>query len=150
MNSKKGPLLLIGGILLAGIIGIVVFGASRGNQTEDARPGSQSGTSQGSSSQPDTSQGNAGQSAADALDVTIENYAFSPAGITVKAGTTVTWTNRDTVKHNVVGDDIAASGLNGELIGKEETFEYTFNKPGTYSYFCEPHPYMKGTVTVTE
>jgi amicyanin len=79
--------------------------------------------------------------------VTIQSYAFGPKAITVKAGTTVTWTNTDGVKHTVTSD--SGNTLKSDLFGRGETFSYTFMTAGTYSYHCEPHPYMKGTVVVT-
>lgn len=83
--------------------------------------------------------------------VTIAKYAFSPSPLTVKKGTSVTWTNTDTAKHNVVVDDGApAGGPDGPLFGKGETFSFTFNTVGTYKYHCSPHPYMHGEVIVTE
>jgi amicyanin len=89
------------------------------------------------------------EKAADAANsVTIENYKFGPATMTVKVGTKVTWTNQDTVKHTVTVD--SGDGPKSELFGKGQTFSYTFTKAGSYSYHCEPHPYMKATVTVTE
>ena len=82
--------------------------------------------------------------------VTIKSYAFGPKSLTVKAGTTVTWTNQDIARHNIVVDDGApAGGPNGPLFGKGETFSFTFANVGTYAYHCDPHPYMHGTVVVT-
>ena len=78
--------------------------------------------------------------------VTVANYAFSPASITVKVGTKVTWTNQDAVKHTVTGDN---GGPSSDLFGRGETYSYTFDKVGTFTYHCSPHPYMKGSVTVT-
>ncbi len=82
--------------------------------------------------------------------VEINDYAFGPANITVKAGTKVTWTNQDSVKHDVVADDNVDNGPKSELLAKGDTYSFTFDKAGTYTYHCSPHPYMKGTVTVTE
>jgi plastocyanin len=77
--------------------------------------------------------------------VTINNFMFGPAGLTVKAGSTVTWTNQDEEPHTVVG-----SGLKSPVLGNQgSTYAYTFTTPGTYSYNCSIHPYMHGTVTVT-
>jgi len=81
--------------------------------------------------------------------VTIQNYAFGPANITVKKGTTVTWTNQDSVEHDVVTDN-GAAGPKSELLAKGKSYSYTFDTVGTFSYHCTPHPYMKATVTVTE
>jgi amicyanin len=83
--------------------------------------------------------------------VEIKDYKFGPQNITVKKGTTVTWTNRDDAKHNVVAQgENAANGPKSELLAKDQTYTYTFNTAGTFNYRCEPHPYMTGMVTVTE
>jgi plastocyanin len=77
--------------------------------------------------------------------VVIENYAYSPATLTVSVGTTVTWTNQDTVKHTVTTQtQLFDSGL----LAKDESFSYTFNQKGDFDYYCRPHPYMKGKVSV--
>ena len=81
--------------------------------------------------------------------VTIENFAFSPAAITVKKGTTVTWTNKDSAMHTVTETDGQDGPKSGDLAtGKSYTF--TFDKVGTYKYDCSIHTSMTGTVTVTE
>ena len=86
--------------------------------------------------------------------VTIKDFAFSPATIKVKKGTTVTWTNQDTTGHNVVAEDSNNTGglpLSAPLLNKGETFSFTFNDVGTFKYHCAPHAtMMKGTVEVTE
>ena len=78
--------------------------------------------------------------------VKITDYMFSPQTIKVKVGDTVTWTNNDTVKHTVTID--SGDGPKSDLFGKGQTYTYTFKKAGTFTYHCEPHPYMKGTVIV--
>ena len=77
-----------------------------------------------------------------------QDFAFAPANIIVDAGTTVTWTNHDGVGHTVTSD--GGGELQSPLLGQTETFSHTFVEPGRYSYFCKPHPYMKGLVTVLE
>ncbi|MFL6022765.1 MAG: cupredoxin family copper-binding protein [Marmoricola sp.] len=80
--------------------------------------------------------------------VMIENYAFSPAALTVEVGDTVTWTNMDEAPHTVT----VSSGpvkFASPTLQKGQTFTYTFTKAGTYSYYCAVHPDMKATVTVT-
>ena len=79
--------------------------------------------------------------------VTIENYGFTPAAITVKAGTTVMWTNKDEEPHSVVSTDEPMHSPT--LAGKDNTFWHTFTKPGRYAYNCGIHPFMHGTVEVT-
>jgi amicyanin len=81
----------------------------------------------------------------DANTVVIQNYEFSPSVIRIKQGDTVTWTNRDSVQHNV-----AHNSFESPLLRRGETYQYTFNAPGTYEYHCSPHPYMVGTVIVEE
>ena len=91
------------------------------------------------------------QAPKDANSITIANYKFDPTPLKVKKGTTVTWTNTDIAKHNIVADDNQpAGGPNGPLIAKGETYAFTFNTVGMYAYHCSPHPYMHGAVEVTE
>lgn len=75
--------------------------------------------------------------------VTIADYAFSPATLTVPVGTTVTWTNQDGSNHLVKFSDAASTRLK-----KGATYARTFTEPGTYPYECSIHPSMTGTVVV--
>jgi plastocyanin len=77
--------------------------------------------------------------------VSITNFAFDPAVLTVKARTTVTWTNNDIVAHTVTFTDVA----NSPVLNHGETFSRTFPAAGTYAYICSIHPFMHGTVVVT-
>src|SRR5262249_43589030 len=85
--------------------------------------------------------------AGEAKAVTIDNYSFSPSSLTVPAGTTVTWTNRDSEVHTVVADDSAPSFKSAGL-DTDDSFSFTFNKAGTYAYHCSLHPHMAGKITV--
>lgn len=76
-------------------------------------------------------------------EVAIENFSFNPATLNIDKGTTVVWTNKDQVPHNVVADDFASPTLN-----PGDTFTYTFNSDGTFSYKCTFHPQMKAFVIV--
>jgi plastocyanin len=80
-----------------------------------------------------------------AAEVKVDNFSFSPATLTVAAGTTVTWTNRDDIPHNVVSTDKV---FKSKVMDTDEKFSYTFTKAGSYSYFCSIHPHMTGTVVV--
>jgi LPXTG-motif cell wall-anchored protein len=75
--------------------------------------------------------------------VTIQNFAFSPASISVSVGDTVTWTNRDDAPHNAVG-----TGVKTPTLDKGQSGSATFSKAGSFSYICTIHPSMKGTVEV--
>jgi len=77
--------------------------------------------------------------------VKIDNFSFSPATVTVPAGTTVRWTNHDDIPHTVVSED---KTFKSKVLDTDEQFTYTFTKPGTYSYFCSIHPRMTGKVVV--
>lgn len=81
------------------------------------------------------------------VNLEIINYAFTPPTIRIKTGTKVTWTNRDSVKHNAIADD---GSFKTELVGKDESVSVTFDKVGTFSYYCGPHPSMRGTVIVED
>ena len=80
--------------------------------------------------------------------VIIKDLDFATKSISVKKGTTVTWKNQDTAKHTVTFDDSTITS--SELFGSGQSFSTTFTTTGTYTYHCTPHPFMKGSVTVTE
>jgi plastocyanin len=78
-------------------------------------------------------------------EVKIDNFAFAPQRIVVKAGTTVTWINADDAPHTVASSSkVFKSGA----LDTEDKFSFTFATPGTYEYFCSLHPHMTGTVVV--
>ncbi|WP_414694505.1 cupredoxin domain-containing protein [Paraburkholderia sp.] len=77
--------------------------------------------------------------------IVIKDFMFSPMAITVKAGTTVTWKNMDGEPHTVVND---AGIFHSAALDQNDTYQYTFDKPGVYKVFCGIHPYMKATITV--
>ena len=79
------------------------------------------------------------------VEIEIEDFAFTPATVTVKTGTTVKWGNKDTVSHTVTGDD---GSWGSTLLNKGDNFSFIFSQAGTYTYHCTPHKSMKGTVVV--
>jgi amicyanin len=79
-------------------------------------------------------------------EVSMEGIAFEPAEITVSVGDTVTWTNNDSVPHDVTADSFS-SGEAGGMAGGD-VFEHTFEEAGTFDYVCTVHPGMEGTVVV--
>src|SRR4029078_3252696 len=80
-----------------------------------------------------------------AVSVTIDNFVFGPERLTVKAGTTVTWTNRDDIPHTVASKDKL---FKSKVMDSDESYSFTFTTPGEYSYFCSLHPHMTGTIVV--
>lgn len=85
------------------------------------------------------------QTAASGVAVKIDNFSFGPQSITVSPGTKVTWTNRDDIPHTVVSTE---GVFKSKVLDTDESFSFTFDKPGTYPYFCSVHPKMTGTVVV--
>ncbi|MGE0749356.1 MAG: cupredoxin family copper-binding protein [Variibacter sp.] len=82
--------------------------------------------------------------AADAK-VTIDNFTFDPPKLTVKAGTTVTWVNRDDIPHTVAS---STRVFKSKALDTDDSFTFTFTTPGSYAYFCSLHPHMTGTIVV--
>ena len=80
-------------------------------------------------------------------EVKIDNFSFLPTTLTVAAGTTVTWINRDDIPHTVVSSDDPRV-FKSKALDTDDRFSFTFTKAGTYSYFCSIHPKMTGRVVV--
>jgi plastocyanin len=81
----------------------------------------------------------------DQATVKIDNFAFDPDKLTVKPGTTVTWTNEDDIPHTVVATNKA---FRSKALDTDDKFSFTFVTPGSYEYFCSLHPHMKAMVVV--
>jgi plastocyanin len=81
---------------------------------------------------------------ADDMEVHIDNFVFKPAELTVKVGTTVTWTNRDDIPHTVV----SAGKFRSKTLDTDDKFSFTFTNAGDYKYFCSLHPHMTGMIKV--
>jgi plastocyanin len=87
------------------------------------------------------------QPAADGSKVVIDNFTFSPATLTVPAGTAVTWVNHDDVPHTVTSPSRPRL-LDSPTLDTDESFTHVFKAPGTYDYYCTVHPRMTGQVIV--
>ena len=85
--------------------------------------------------------------AAEPAAVTISNFAFGPALLTVAPGAKVTWLNRDEEPHTVVSADGGLT-FKSPALDTDDKFTFTFDKPGTYKYFCSIHSHMVGTIVV--
>lgn len=135
------------GGLIAGLVVLVIIGAGIvwliANKANSPSHNPQSGTPT-----TDTDKVQSGTAA-----VVMKDEAFSPQTIKIKKGTKVTWTNNDSIGHNVVADDAHnAAGLpsDSSLLSKGGTYSFTFDTVGTFSYHCTPHPFMTGVVEVVE
>lgn len=78
--------------------------------------------------------------------VEIENFAFKPKTLTVPAGSKVVWTNLDEEPHIVTS--AGGSFSNSPGLDTNDSYSFTFDKPGTYTYYCSIHPMMVGTIVV--
>lgn len=79
--------------------------------------------------------------------VTIQGFVYAPATMTVKVGTTITWTNQDQDPHTVTS--MNGGPLRSPTLNNGQSFRYTFNAPGHFDYLCTIHPFMTATVVVT-
>jgi plastocyanin len=82
---------------------------------------------------------------ADARDVVVDNFSFAPATASVPVGSTITWTNRDDVPHNIVSTE---QRFKSPVLDTDEQFSHQFDAPGSYKYFCSIHPKMTGRIVV--
>jgi plastocyanin len=77
--------------------------------------------------------------------ILIQGFKFKPANITIKPGTKVIWINKDTTQHTATAKN---GSFNSGLLGKEQRYSRTFKTVGKKAYFCKPHPFMEGSITV--
>jgi plastocyanin len=78
--------------------------------------------------------------------VAIRNFAFEPKTITVPAGTAVVWTNKDEEPHTVTS--AGSRFTSSKALDTDDSYKVIFSTPGTYTYYCQIHPHMVGTVIV--
>jgi plastocyanin len=79
------------------------------------------------------------------VEVRIDNFTFTPATITVPAGTRITWVNHDDVPHTATS---TTKVFNSKALDTDDKFSFVFTTPGTFDYFCAVHPHMTGKVIV--
>ena len=78
--------------------------------------------------------------------VKIDNFTFAPRRVTVKTGTSVTWTNHDDIPHVIASSTKGA--FKSKTLDTDDKFSFTFTTAGVYEYFCSLHPHMTGTIVV--
>ena len=78
-------------------------------------------------------------------EVKIDQFAFAPHRVVVKAGTTVTWINDEDIPHTVAS---STKLFKSNALDTKDKFSFTFTTPGAYEYFCSLHPHMTGTIVV--
>ena len=131
MNMRPRRILLA----LCAVVALAAAGCGSSNS---------SSTSSGSSSSASTA---AASSSGGAVAIKMQNIAFDPKAVTVKVGQKVTWTNDDSVDHNVTSQ--SGETIKSQNFGKGATFSFTPTKAGTIKYVCTIHPGMDATLTVT-
>jgi predicted lipoprotein with Yx(FWY)xxD motif/plastocyanin len=127
-------------------VGDVWFVISAKGEMIDTRAAA---SSSGAASTP-ASGGSSGQAAGQTVKINVQNFAFDPKSLNIKAGTTVVWHNSDSVMHTVTSD----TGLFDSPLPGGADFQFTFNQPGTFQYYCKPHggpgeQGMSGVITVS-
>jgi plastocyanin len=128
--------------LLTLVVIVAVAGCS---SAATSAPSSAAATSAAPSSAAPSSAAASASAASGAPAVAIKGFAFNPATIQAKVGENITWTNDDTVAHTVTLDDGSSKSGN---IDSGTTYSHAFAQAGTFTYHCEIHPQMKGTITV--
>jgi plastocyanin len=133
-NIKGSKLVNFSGNALAliAIVSLVTLGIASGS--------SASSPAGGSAAAQTASTGMPGAS-----EVKIDNFVFNPAIVTVKAGTQVTWINKDDIPHTVDSTD---GKFKSNALDTEDKFQFSFNTPGEYPFFCRMHPKMTGKIIV--
>ena len=82
-------------------------------------------------------------SAGDKYQITIDNFSFKPEALTIPAGATITWVNKDDVPHTVVSTD---GKFKSQALDTDDQFSFTFKDAGTYEYYCSVHPKMTAKI----
>lgn len=144
----KKALLVVLVLVIIGIGAVLITHKNKNSATAGSRNNTMQNMPMTSAS-PTTGPSSTDSTAQATNSVTIQDFAFSPATITVKKGTTVTWTNQDATAHTVTENDGRDGPKSGDL-GKGQSYSFTYNSTGTFKYHCSIHPDMLGTVTVTE
>lgn len=125
---------------------ILIIG--QGCQKSQNLPGAAGDTGAGTGAREEQTQQVQQQPAGEGIvGVIIQDFAFNPEVLTVSAGTTVRWTNRDSAPHTVNGD-INGNSFASEILNKGDSFEFRFSSAGSYGYKCGLHPSMKGKIVV--
>jgi plastocyanin len=83
--------------------------------------------------------------------VAIQTFQFAPDTLAAKVGDRIVWANRDQIAHTVTQGtpDEPGTAFGGVLASRGATYEITFDRPGSWTYFCDRHRFMRGAITIT-
>ncbi len=140
-------------LAVAGIAAVVLLAGCGGSDSEAMKPKAAASTSPtpAANGAVATTADAAATTAVGSSAVTVKQFQFMPTELTVKAGTTVTWTNQDDILHTATSGatpGTADGKFDGPMDGRGKTFSHVFGQPGRYPYFCSRHTSMTGTVVV--
>ncbi|MGD1119290.1 MAG: cupredoxin family copper-binding protein [Dehalococcoidales bacterium] len=130
---KRGFLLVFTGVLI--MAGLLAVASCSSSATTAPNGGLQTSPPPGGTTGPDIKP----------AAVTISGFAFSPATLNISIGTTVTWTNEDSVNHTVTSP---SAGFDSGTLANGTTFSHTFNAAGDFEYHCTIHSSMVGHIIV--
>ena len=136
----------LGRSAVAGVAAAVLLAGCGGSDSGTAKPEAASTSPTTVANATVTAANPAGNSA-----VTVKQFQFMPAELTVKVGTNVTWTNQDDILHTATSGatpGTADGKFDGPMDGRGTSFSHVFDQPGRYPYFCNRHNSMTGTVVV--
>ena len=133
--------------LLALLIACLALTIAACGDDDDDDGGGSTGTA--TTEQTDTGKApSGGGGGGETAEVDIPDISFEPDSLTVKAGTTVTWTNSDDIPHTVTKDGGPGAEFDSGNLAAGDTFEQTFDEAGKVDYVCQIHPGQAGSVTV--
>ena len=130
--SRHGPLLLVAALAVV----LVDLGPARSDDTTPAATPAPAAAA---------APAKVADAAPTANQVTVDNFSFTPATLTIKVGTTVTFINHDDIPHSIVN---AEGKFRSHALDTDQSFQFTFATAGDYDYFCGLHPHMKGKIIV--
>ncbi len=145
---RKKSVWIIALIIVVGVAAGVVIAKRENHKTKTST--ATSNTPAPATTGNKSTSGNSPQTASSGSTVAIENFVFSPDSLVVKKGTAVTWTNKDSAAHKIVSDSGDAVAFSSNTLQNSQTYSFTFNQAGTFTYHCGVHPSMKGTVVATQ
>ena len=135
-------------VLLISALALVLFVAACGDDEEDSGGGAADTTATTEATTEETAEDTGGGGGGESVAVDIKDIKFEPHDITVPAGGTVTWTNSDSVPHNVTKEDGPGADFESDSLNQGDTFEQTFDEAGEIKYVCTIHPGQDGTIKV--
>ena len=119
---------------LVTVVSLMALGGTLASSASQSGGGS--GTAHGAS---------AGAPTGPEMEVKIDNFVFSPGVVMVKAGTQVTWINKDDIPHTV---DSTQGKFKSAALDTDDKFQFKFTEPGEYPFYCRMHPKMTGKIIV--